>query len=303
MIEKFKIFEQNFFKPKMKRPIDYKCLDIQEVIEKYADEHKIDDEFGYRPIWKWISKNIDKNVEVLLPRPQIWEEEYENQKKMFAGMEDQGVKAMKNPYLDYQSVFTLPIKYDSSEDKENAKKSKQEFMDNMKKMTLARGKKWDEKTYLDNVKFEPESYEYINQFLSVVHKHFGEHYKNGVIKCWKKGDKDTKGIFDYPPLDYENEAYHLSELEKWIESFDMDVTGWYEWILRYNYVEGRYWQRIWGYDLIDKNFRKEEAPENIKQINELLRQLYKIGDTDNPEGEQFPIFVDYYKKIDDEKIY
>ena len=28
MIDKFKTFEQNFYKPQKKRPIDYKCLDI-----------------------------------------------------------------------------------------------------------------------------------------------------------------------------------------------------------------------------------------------------------------------------------
>jgi len=44
-----------------------------------------------------------------------------------------------------------------------------------------------------------------------------------------------------------------------------------------------------------KNFRKEQPPENIKKINELLRQLYKKN--------ELPIFTDYYKKVDEKKIY
>jgi cytidyltransferase-like protein len=116
------------------------------------------------------------------------------------------------------------------------------------------------------------------------------------------GSQDSIGII-YPGVNrlyYEKEkywprlekAYFLSDLEKWIEdTFDINTTGFYEWILDCQYIERRYWERVWEYHIEDETFRKTKANKNIMQINEILRQLYKV--------KIMPIFIDYYKDYND----
>ena len=74
----------------------------------------------------------------------------------------------------------------------------------------------------------------------------------------------------------------------------MDINGFYEWVLECQYIEGRYWNNTWIYAMQDENFRKKTAPNNIKDINELLRQIYKT--------KEIEIYLDYHKEVD-EKIF
>ena len=158
----------------------------------------------------------------------------------------------------------------------------------MKKMKELQGKKWtseDEKICNDNVDFGTQSFDWYNIVLDELYKSYPQHYKNGKIKIWHDEDEFVGNqIWDYPL----EKAYFLSDLESWIEdTFDVDTTGFYEWILECQYVERRYWERTWEYDIEDESFRKTKANENIIQINEILRQLFKV--------ESMPIFIDYYK--------
>jgi hypothetical protein len=282
MIHKFKIFEQTFYKPEKKRPIDYKCLNLMRVLDDLEENHNLKS----RKFWDWESKmmeNENNNLSIIFPKPLSWELAYEKEKERYdhPAYKEAGIEATRMPYTEWNSVIELPKEYDSS---------------------------FDEEEYLDNINWGEKNFDYINKHLSKIYELYGEHYKDYKIKCFIYKDyHEDYPVWDYPVLDFHGEkayvkAYVLSELEDWIESFDMDSTGFYEWILKYNFVEGRYWQRIWGYDPID-DFRKQKAPENIKQINEMLRQLYKIEENKNPEGEDFPIFIDYYKKVDNKIIY
>jgi len=69
--------------------------------------------------------------------------------------------------------------------------------------------------------------------------------------------------------------------------------GLYEWILEYNFVEGRYWGRVWDYGF-DDNFRDSTPPANIVEVNVMLKQLLK--------NNGMPIFIDYYKKVDNKLV-
>lgn len=290
--------EQSYYKPEFKRPINYKCLNLNEALYLLEKDYKLKSS----PFWDWTSK-VHEELNILLPNPEVWKLSYQKQSEEY---KKYGMKATKIPFLEKDSIFELPMSYDSSKDEENYYQRQLKFMKDMKDMAIKRGKTWtkkDDDDLLQNVNFGSKSFDYINKYLSKIHELYGQHYKNGVIRCFVTDSDNKTGIFDYPVFDYEEKALFLSELEEWIESFELDTKGFYEWILRYNFVERRYWQRVWRYGF-GENFRNEKPAENIKKINELLKQLYKndLDFYDNPDGE-IPIFFDYYKVIDENKVY
>lgn len=297
MINNFKIFEQTFYKPQKKRPINYMCLNLMKVLNILDKEHKLETKI----FWDWERKMMNEDkLNVIFPKPLCWELGYEEEKKKYDNpmYKKAGIEATKMVYTEWRSVIELPKEYDSSKDDDNYKQKKINSIEKFKKMFFASGKKFDvedENDLVKGINWGRKNFDIINKHLSKIHELYGEHYKNGVIKCFiYDDDYDDRELWGYPMLDFEDKAYFLSELESWIDSFGISTKGLYEWILRCNYIEGRYWQRIWTYDLnSDQNFRKEQPPENIKQINEMLRQLYKN------EIEEFPIFIDYYKKVND----
>jgi len=288
MITNQKTFEQNYYKPSFKRPIDYKCLNIDMVLDELSEE---DNTF----FWKWFNRaNNDDKINVIFPEKEIWEESYEFQKKQY---EPYGMKAIKQKFIEKQAIFKLPRFYDGSNDKKNYDDRKKSFFSDMKDSFQKRKIPWTketEKDFADNVDFGEQKFERINTILEKIYDKYPEHYDDDTIKCWHNYEDEPDIDFDYPVLDYEKKALYLSELIEWIKTFDMNTNGFYEWILRSQYIEGRYAWRVWQYDLDEKNFRKEKAPENILQINEMLKQLYKVDITQDG----LAIYFDFHKDVD-----
>jgi len=245
--------------------------------------------------WNWFNQaNNDDKINVLFPVRELWEDEYEWQKVHYSHL---GIKANRYKFLEKKAIFELPKSYDASNDKKDYEKRKKNFLQDMKELLNSSGKKWNaetEKSYTDNVNFGEKNFEKINTILEKIHNKYSQYYGEDTIKCWFNYEDEPENAFDYPELDHENEGLFLSELINWIESLGLDSKNFYEWILRTQFVEGRYAFRIWNYDLDDINYRKEKATENIRQINEMLRQLYKDDIDDNC----IPIYFDFYKDVD-----
>ena len=162
----------------------------------------------------------------------------------------------------------------------------------MTKMAEMSGKKYDPSVE-DRLDFGPKSNDWVNIGLSKIHELYSQYYVNDKLLVWnsESGYYGNKAIFDYPM----DKAYFLSELEDWLlDTFNIDTTGFYEWVLQCQFVEGRYWETTWIYELEDINFRKQVAPDNIIQINEVLRQIYKV--------DSMEIYIDYYKPVDDKVL-
>jgi hypothetical protein len=125
---------------------------------------------------------------------------------------------------------------------------------------------------------------------------------------------------DYPhkynvvgDLDRPNGVYFLSDIEKFIDDkYGIKDELFYKFIIDNQYIEGRYWERVWS--LKTENFEKEGGSENklqksnfgkwgMEPTEKILGMLgiieHEFGDEiQGNDYEGFPIYIDYYKKIE-----
>jgi len=224
-----------------------------------------------------------------------------------------------------ESVFLIPESYDSKDDFTNATLKKVSFIQRMKDMM-----KWKYKTQEEMDKFESDleknvnfgntDWDWINQSLKIIHDKLGTHYKDGKLRVWLPKDRDYdhwEGM-DYPhkynvvgELKRPNGVYYLSDIEKYIENkYGISDPLLYKFIIDNQYIEGRYWERVWSFPTENhkggsKNKLQKsdfgqygmEPTENILHILNILEKDF--GDEINGDDyEGFPIYIDYYKKID-----
>ena len=290
-------FTESVIKPEKRYPVDYKCLDINSVAGELEKLYDIDirelpnDPSNYSKDYANGPRGSENlysffgdSQDPIFPKPTMADRAYEYQTKEYAKV---GMKAKKWRYCEQDAVYELPVHHDTKLDEIEYVKRFNAFNNTMRDTFKKLGKKWDAETNNKHVNFGSKTNGWVNIALDKIYELYKQHYENDKIKIWVEDDGESYGgkeIFDYPM----DKAYFLSDIEKWIEdTFSIDTNGLYEWILDCQYIEGRYWQRTWEYEMEDINFKKHEAPENIKKINEILRQMYK---TDKME-----IFIDYYK--------
>ena len=291
-LKPYKLYENNYYRPTAKHPVPYKCLDIMTALEEI--EHKYGfhlteipskgSKYGTMNFFSWAGDNLLP----IFPKYTMSDDIWKSRQKQFAGT---GIPHNRYNYFERKAVYEIPRHYDSSEDERKWIEKRNNFRANMTKMAEMSGRKYnyDDEKHID---FGPKSNDWVNKALDAFYELYSEYYKNDKLLIWNDEYEYDKGkqIFDYP-LD---KALFISEIEKWIESFDMDINGFYEWVLECQYIEGRYWNNTWIYAMQDENFRKKTAPNNIKDINELLRQIYKT--------KEIEIYLDYHKEVD-EKIF
>jgi hypothetical protein len=286
-LKRYKIFESSG-NPIPRYPVD-KCLDLLTVAMELEKLHGIDlsevklskeeaEGSKYRTgnFYRWVGDNFIP----VFPIPTLSDVYYEKEKKKYAKV---GMPTTKCRYFEREAVYELPEHYDSSKDFDNWHLKISKFKADMEKIS---GKPWDNKND-QHINFGTISNEWVNRVLDKIHELYPQYYKDGKIRIWNDDDYYDRGkqIYDYPL----NKSYFLSDLEEWIKDFEIDTTGFLKWILQCQCVEGRYWMRDWPYDIEDVSFRRNVAPDNIKQINELLRQIYKT--------QSINIFIDYYQKF------
>lgn len=241
---------------------------------------------------------------------------------------DVWTKKEKNNYKNLifrSSVFLLPKKYDYSKDDEIYAKNKKDFYNTMLDYAKNMSKSKEERDkFMSNiethVKFGPKSYEWANTFLEIIYNELSEYYVNDKLRVWMPADTDCvfwKGV-DYPHkydicsrLENPDGVYFLSDIEKFIDyKYGIKDNLFYQFIIYNEYIEGRYWERTWyltterisdpkinSDKLKRSNFGQYgmEPTENILHMINIIEHEFG-NDINKRMG--FPIYVDYYKKID-----
>jgi hypothetical protein len=230
-----------------------------------------------------------------------------------------------------ESVFLLPISYDPSNDATEAAEKKKGYLDRMRGYAkqMGKNKEEQEKFVQDAEKhthFGPSGYDWANPALKVIHDKLGQYYQNGKLRVWfpKDRDYDPWEGMDYPhkynvvgDLDHPNGVYYLSDIEKYIDyKYGIKDDLFYQFLIDNQYIEGRYWERVWSLPTEDlavarkgkkggsKNKLQKsgfgkygmEPTEDISHILNIIEKEFgdEISGTDY---EGFPIYVDYYKKV------
>lgn len=229
-----------------------------------------------------------------------------------------------------ESVFLLPISYDPSNDAAEAVQKRKSFLDTMRDFAKQMGKSKSEQDKFvtdaeKRVQFGPGGYDWANKFLKIIHDKLGQYYKNGKLRVWFPKDKDYDHWvgYDYPHkynvvghLDRPNGVYYLSDIEKYIDDkYGVKDDLLYKFIIDNQYIEGRYWERVWSFPTEDvaesrkgkkgsrNKLQKSEFGEYGMEPTEDITNILNIiehefgNEINSTDYEGFPIYVDYYKKV------
>lgn len=216
------------------------------------------------------------------------------------------------------SVFLLPAVYDSTNDYADSIEKKISFLKRMTDMMKKTGATKEdledfEKQVDTHVNFGVSDYSRVNKALEIIHKEFEDYYVNGKLRVYFPEDLDDDGYadFDYPHkcifrhYERQNGVVFLSELEKWLwDKFGLQDDLLYQFVIYNQYVEGRYWERIWDFNVEENNKHKlkrqgfgKYGMKPTKTISQMLNIIEENFEINGNEYKGFPIFVDYYKKI------
>lgn len=268
-----------------KLPIDYKCVIFNSEFDKtvlkefgkYPTELVEKDDRSYG-IFNFIDEKIKS---VKFPNYPSYVAEYDYQVKKH------GKKfATDRFYVESQSVVMLPKTYDNSNDNLEYKKKKLKFIKSMEEF----GHKMDDDA-LKHVHFGTSDFGWVNEFLAYLYDKYKQHYINGYLpifndfkdECyWIKNQVD----FPYP------KAYYLSDIERYLNTdYDIDTDDLYEWICKDIYIEGRYWERFFKYEPTLELYNGTKASKNVEAAIGLIKAELDF------DGDEFPLFIDYYKGI------
>jgi len=229
-------------------------------------------------------------------------------------------------FIFKESVFLLPESYDPSNDAVEYDQRKRGFLDKMRDFAKQMGKSKDEQDKFvqdaeKHTSFGPSGYDWINPALKIIHDKLGKYYKDGKLRVWFPEDRDYDPWvgMDYPhkynvagDLDRSNGIYYLSDIEKYIDDkYGIKDDLFYKFIIDNQYIEGRYWERVWSLSTEDENGKDtgnklqksnfgKWGMEPTEDILHMLNIIEKdFGDEiQSTDYEGFPIYVDYYKKVE-----
>ena len=319
-LKSYKVFEEAGVKPVKKFPTEPAIhFNYLEKILKEAGIDMYQDTIPSQRSSSFFNFCFDKcsdRVDVVYPNMldiEGWSKEGQNDARY------------KN-FIFGESVFLLPESYDASGDGEESIQKKKNFLDKMRDFAKEMGKSKEEQDKFvsdaeTHTNFGPSGYESANPALKVIHDELVQYYKDGKLRVWfpKDRDYDAWEGYDYPHkynvvghLDRPNGVYLLSDIEKYIDyKYGIKDDLFYQFIINNEYIEGRYWERVWslstadesGEDSINKLQKSGfvsgsfgmEPTENILHILNIIEKDFEIQSVD---CEGFPIYIDYYKKIE-----
>ena len=223
-----------------------------------------------------------------------------------------------------ESVFLIPKLHNVEKDQSDFIEKKMKFLNNMREILGEEKFKNMEKDLEDKVNYGISEYGWINPVLELLYNKLGKYYKNDTLSVWLPKDIDYNDNhwigMDYPhkynivgDLSRPNGVYFLSELEKYIENkYGISDENFYDFIINNEYIEGRYWERVWSIDFqSDEKYNKifplklsrgrnDEygmlATENIKHILNIIEKDFSDDFVDT-KYEGFPIYIDYFKEV------
>lgn len=214
-----------------------------------------------------------------------------------------------------ENVFLLPSTYDTSNDQKNYDERVSKFYKSMEQdmgkieFDKIRGK------IESSVDFGPRSFDWAVSILELIYSKLSKYYINGELRVWNPKDHGYDGwdTYDYPHkynivghLDRPKGVYYLSDMEEFIyDKYGIKDELLYDFIIQNEYIEGRSWERVFSFK-IDENTGKLKrgdekygmvATENINHILNIIELEFK-NEIKGTDYEGFPIYIDYYKKVD-----
>jgi len=230
-----------------------------------------------------------------------------------------GNDSLYKNFIFKESVFLIPESYDNKYDFANSVLNKSSWIEKMKDIMKGVYKTKEEMDKFEDslskkVDFGFTDWGWVNPALKIIHDKLGSHYKDGKLRVWMPEDRDYRywDGMDYPhkynvvgDLDRPDGVYYLSDIEKYIEDkYGISDPLLYQFIIHNQYIEGRYWERVWSLHCEEESKNKlqksefygMEQTENISHILNIIEN--EFGDEINASVyEGFPIYIDYYKKI------
>lgn len=202
-------------------------------------------------------------------------------------------------HIENGCVIQLPISYDATHDLAEAVEKKMNFLNMMKEML---GKKFKEEDFEKHVDHGSTDFSWINELLSFLHNKFPEYYIDGKISIFidykdEENWSGSKELVDHPYP----KAFYLSEIETLLQDLGIKTSDLYETILDNMYIEGRYWERFFYWELTEENFRKKKVSLNYRKALTAVKQILKDHIVSHERYDDdallLPIYIDYYKDI------
>jgi hypothetical protein len=280
-------------KPELKYHLD-KCLNMDVIYDMFEEKHGINIT-QYHGIDFYDFQRTKLMDNVIFPKVQL---------KDVIGDKD----SRYNNFIGYEAIVEIPRHYDSSKDDENYKKRKEEYFEKMAQYYNARPDATKEglEKHLDDcakyTNFGTKNYEKVNELLDIIYEEYSEYFVDDKLRVWHPKEDyhwEGKEDYDYPQV---CKSYKLSELITYFDDkYGFDASDLHDWLLDYNFVEGRHWERIWdfyydgdGEDFMRVNYNGKKAPDSLEHVINILRK-----DFYNEESDALYIFVDFYKEYSD----
>lgn len=228
-------------------------------------------------------------------------------------------------FIHRESVFLIPKSHNSRQDQADYIERKTGFFNNMR--NILGNKEYDktEQDLEDMVDHGITEYSWINPVLKLLHDKLGKYYKNDTLQIWMPKDRDYdpwEGM-DNPhkynvigKLTRPNGVYFLSDIEKYIhDKYGISDDKFYDFIIHNEYIEGRYWERVWSlgfkhdekyktiFPLTLSKGREKHGMIATKNIEHMLNIIQKDFGNEfvDSDYDAFPIYVDYYKEVKNER--
>lgn len=287
MIKKFKDFNLNesSSKPRKRWPTDIKAVSLVNLIDWMSDKHGIDlrevdpKDRNTDLIHDFFFEKCDK---VLFPKIPL------------NSLPEYKTDARYRHFIFGESIFEIPESFDTSNDFADSIEKRTSFKARMRDLLKHKYRtdaEWDkyEKDLDKHVNFGADSFEWVNQVLKLIHDDFKQHYVNGKLRVWMPQDMD----YEWEPKDQcpfarphemdvvgnhfrKDGVYFYSDLVKYFkDKYGVDDDGFYEFIVENEYIEGRYWERVWSLREDEKNPGK--LGRKLAHYQKIDKKTYKHG--------------------------
>jgi len=313
-IKNYKIYESMTSLPIERYPIDYECTHIYDIAENLKSKYKLD-VYNIKPHTPTKNAVHDFNLYDFIDK------KIQTENTIFPKLRLHDI--YKNPrskeYTDPGSVILLPKYYDSSDDErlhdEYVKKGKNSLIKSFKELFKGDDKKL--KDAIENIdkhiNFGVSNYEWVNVALDKIYEEYKQYFIGDYLRVWSPYDNDTNNSFEDSnestvhghPIE---KMLHLSDVEKYLESnYNLSDDLFYQFIVKNNYVENRYWEKPLHISFENMKFSRGDdkygmiATPTIDKMLSILEMEYKDLMNKVEPGWGFPIYIDYYKKIEEEE--
>ncbi len=239
-------------------------------------------------------------------------------------------------HIGGQSVVLIPAFYDSKHDLADhmSKKieGKQKLLNMMKDTFKSKKEQTDFENNMDkHIDFGPTDFSWANIALEAIHKEFSQYYIDGRLRIWYPDNKCEyewkEDVYEYPhrfnvvghrDSHYTDGVYYFTDIVNYIDQkyglynekqWKSITSKLYEYIIRNEYIEGRYYERIWSLQCeegsTERKFKRKggkygmDATKEIDQLLSIIEHDFSddiLLNASEYHGE-FPIYMDTFQLV------